>query len=136
MLSNTYFELDMKSGQTNSILNQRTKKLLGLSFHWRMKKRNKPKQNCGSKKSNRRRKKWDQEHSGYVAKPKIKKGWRQENYCTWVAYIFRRLVLTLFKPNFFLCFQGWKNREILAFRDFFAGNNFRYCHLTEYFAGI
>ena len=24
----------------------------------------------------------------------------------------------------FCAFQGWKNRKILAFRDFFAGNNF------------
>ena len=41
-------------------------------------------------------------HSGYVIKPKIKKGWRQENYCTSLAYIFRRLALSLFKLNFFL----------------------------------
>ena len=58
-----------------------------------------------------------------VAKPKIKKGWRQENHYSWLAYIFRRSALALFKSNFFLYLQGegggdWK---ILAFLDFFTG---------------
>ena len=76
-------------------------------------------------------------HLGYVTKPKIKKGWNQENYCTWLAYICRSSAITLFKSNFSFCvFQGWKNCKILAFRDFFAGNNFRDCRLKEYFAGI
>ena len=72
---------------------------------------------------------------GYVAKLKIKKGWPQENYCTWIIYIFRRSALILFKSNFWV-FQGRKNRKILAFRYFFAGNNFRESDLTECFAGI
>ena len=64
-------------------------------------------------------------HSGYVAKPKMKKGWRQEN----------QLLPCLNKISFCV-FQGWKNCKILTFRDFFMGNNFRDCYLIEYLAGI
>ena len=36
----------------------------------------------------------------------------------------------------FYVFQGWKNRKIWAFRDFFKGNNFHDYHLKENFADI
>ena len=64
-------------------------------------------------------------HSRYVAKPKMKKGWRQEN----------QLLPCLNKISFCV-FQGWKNCKILAFRNSFMGNNFRDCYLIEYLAGI
>ena len=64
-------------------------------------------------------------HSGYVAKPKMRKGWRQEN----------QLLPCLNKISFCV-FQGWKNCKILAFRNSFMGNNFRDCYLIEYLAGI
>ena len=94
-------------------------------------------ENWGNKKATGEETSEIKRHLGYVTKPKIKKGWHQENYCTWLAYICRRSAITLFKSNFSFCvFQGWKNYKILAFRDFFAGNNFRDCRLQEYFAGI
>ena len=74
-------------------------------------------------------------HSGYVAKPMIKKGLRKQSYCTWLAFIYLENQLLSCLNQFFFCvFQGWKNTKVLAFRYFFRGNND--CHFKEYFAGI
>ena len=57
-------------------------------------------------------------HLGYVAKPKIKKWWRQENYYTWLACVFRRWVPALFKSTFFLCLPSGKIAEVWLFEIF------------------
>ena len=48
--------------------------------------------------------------------------------------MYREDQLSLCLNQISICvFQGWKNHKIVAFRDFFAGKNFRN---EEYFAGI
>ena len=57
-------------------------------------------------------------HLGYVAKPKIKKKWRQGNYCTWLGYVFKS-AFPLFKSNFFLCLSRVEKSQNFGFSRFF-----------------
>ena len=57
---------------------------------------------------------------GYVAKPKLKKEWLQENYLTWVAYIFRS-ALALFKSSFVLYLPRVEKSQDFGFSRFFNG---------------
>lgn len=117
-------------------LNQRSKNYLGLYFQYQMKKENKQRQNYGSKRATGEERSYIKGNLGYVAKPKTKKRWCQKYYCAWIGYIFRRAAPSFLNQVYFCNFQGWKNRKTLAFREFFAGNNFRDYHLEKCFAGI
>ena len=90
-----------------------------------MKKGNKGRQNRSSKKATEKK---DEVRSrdiwGILPNPRSKKD-NQENCCTQLS------------PCVNHVFQGWENCKILTSQDFYAGNNFRNCHLKkEYFAGI
>ena len=56
-------------------------------------------------------------HLGYAVKTKIKKGWRQENYSTWLAYVFRS-AFALFKSNLFLCLPRVEKSQNFGFSRF------------------
>lgn len=60
------------------------------------------------------------EHTVYVAEPKIKKRWQRENFCYWLPYIFRRSALSLSKSNFFLYFPRIKKLQNFGFSRFFS----------------
>ena len=119
-----------------SKLNQRSKNYLGLYFQYKMKKKNKQRQNYGSKRATGEERSDIKGNLGYVAKPKTKTRWWQKYCCAWTGYIFRRAAPSFLNQVYFCNFQGWKNRKTLPFREFFAGNNSRDYHLEKCFAGI
>ena len=124
MLSSTYFY------RYEKLLNQiyiepKNKEIVGTFLTVAMKKRNKQMQIRGNKKSNRRRKKWDQGTFWICCKSKDEKRMAP-----------RKSALALLKSNFFLYLPRVEKLQNFGFSQFFQGNDFRDCYLIEYLAGI
>ena len=122
-----------------NFLSNKRKKSLGLSFQYRMKTGNEQRQNRGSKKSKEmRRKKWDHGTFRMLQNPRLKKGGVKKIIILDLLIYLEDQPSPCLNQISFCNFKGreegdWKN---LAFRDFFARDNFPDCHLKKYFKGI